>query len=162
MFFLYSFNFHSFTNNLILTPSIFLFFKNTSSTNKAKIRVMPPASGSFPEKTSGSSFVLLDHCQCTYLNSKDLIDLCISVYILYFVYINSTFLPHFFLKFLVPNDLPWISFQVSTCKSVVFQLEEISRNIFDGHNPGRKCSWQPGVLLLLLSHFSCVRLCAIP
>lgn len=96
MFFLYSFNFHSFTNNLILTPSISLFLKNTSSTNKAKIRVMPPASGSFPEKTSGSSFVLLDHCRCTYLNSKDLIDLCISVYILYFVYINSTFLPLFF------------------------------------------------------------------
>ena len=49
------------------------------------------------------------------------------------MYINSTFL---LLFFLVPNNLPWISFQVSTCKSLVFQLKAISRNIFDGHNLG--------------------------
>ena len=50
MFFLYIVNFHSFTNNLILTPSIFLFLKNTSSTNKAKIHVMPPSLRPLPRE----------------------------------------------------------------------------------------------------------------
>lgn len=110
-------NFHSFID-LILTTSAFSFFKNTNSTNKAKIHNdSQPQSSPHPHPRNDpwNNFVL-DHCRCT---------LRYKIWIYAIVCVCACIWNAFFYT----NDSIWIYFFEACCKYSNICLGDSCRSV---------------------------------